>query len=87
MIVRASQAGPHPTAHDYELWALPVGGKPVSLGVIPVEGTTRRTLTTAQQQALANTQQVAVTLEQLGGSPNGQPTAKPIFVAPLNGVS
>jgi anti-sigma-K factor RskA len=83
LIVHAGQLPTHPTDRDFELWALPAGGKPVSLGVLPISGTARRTLTAAQQQALANAANVAVTLEQPGGSPTGQPTSTPIFVAPL----
>jgi anti-sigma-K factor RskA len=87
LIVRAGSLPTHPTDRDFELWALPAGGAPVSLGVLPISGTTQRTLTTAQQKALANATQVAVTLEQVGGSPTGQPTTTPVFVAPLRAPS
>ena len=51
---------------------------------MPVSGAAaQRTLTGVQLQALANSAQVAVTVEQVGGSPNGQPTSTPVFVAPL----
>jgi anti-sigma-K factor RskA len=83
LVVHAGQLPPHPTDREYELWALPAGGKPVSLGVLPGTGTAKRELTAAQQQALANAAQVAVTLEPTGGSPTGQPTSTPLFVAPL----
>ena len=83
LIVHAGQLPPHPTDRDFELWALPAGGKPVSLGVLPTTGTAKRSLTAVQQQALANAAQVAVTVEPLGGSPTGQPTSTPVFVAPL----
>ena len=87
LIVHAGQLPAHPTDRDYELWALPAGGKPVSLGVLPTSGTAQRTLTLVQRQALANAPQVAVTVEPLGGSPTGQPTTTPIFVAPLKATS
>jgi anti-sigma-K factor RskA len=83
LIVHAGQPPAKPAERDYELWALPTGGSPVSLGVLPVTGTTQRSLTAAQQTALANSAQIAVTVEQVGGSPTGAPTTKPIFVAPL----
>jgi anti-sigma-K factor RskA len=83
LVVHAGQLPAHPTDRDFELWALPAGGKPVSLGMLPASGTTQRALTVSQQQALANAAQVAVTLEQLGGSPTGQPTSTPLFVVPL----
>jgi anti-sigma-K factor RskA len=83
LVARAGQLPAHPTDREFELWALPAGGKPVSLGILPGSGTAERALTVAQQQALANATQVAVTLEPLGGSPTGQPTSTPLFVAPL----
>jgi len=87
LVVHAGQLPAHPSDHEFELWALPTGGKPVSLGVLPGAGTTQRALTEVQQQALANATQVAVTLEPLGGSPTGQPTSTPLFVAPLRASS
>ena len=87
MIVHTGRLPAHPTDRDYELWALPAGGRPVSLGVLPASGLTRRALTAAQQQALAASQQVAVTVEPSGGSPTGQPTSTPVYVAPLRAPS
>ncbi|HUI62047.1 MAG TPA: anti-sigma factor [Steroidobacteraceae bacterium] len=83
MIVRAGQLPTRPANRDYELWALPKGGAPVSLGVLPAEGAAQRALTAAQLRALAGASQIAVTLEQAGGSPTGRPTSTPIYVAPL----
>jgi anti-sigma-K factor RskA len=87
LILHTGQLPAHPADRDFELWALPAGGKPVSLGVMPHSGTAQRTLTAVQQQALANSAQVAITVEQTGGSPTGQPTTTPVFVAPLRAAS
>jgi anti-sigma-K factor RskA len=77
-------ASPAP-GEAYELWALPKGGKPVSLGVLPaLEGPTLRALTAAQRQALALAEQVAVSIEPPGGSPTGQPTGRIAFVSALH---
>lgn len=83
IVLRVGRTPEIPAGHDFELWALPAGGKPVSLGVLPMSGSKRRTLTGPQLQALLDSRQVAVTVEQAGGSPNGQPTTSPILVAPL----
>jgi anti-sigma-K factor RskA len=83
MIVHAGQLPARPPQHDYELWALPKAGRPVSLGILPGGGTAQRTLSALQREALANATQVAVTLEPAGGSPTGQPTTTPIYVVPL----
>jgi len=87
LLVRAGQLPPRPANRDFELWALPTGGKPVSLGLLPAGGTAERNLTEAQLQALSHATQVAVTVEPAGGSPTGQPTSTPIFVVPLRTVS
>jgi anti-sigma-K factor RskA len=68
---------------DYELWALPTGAAPVSLGILPAEGELMRALTVIQKQALTHSSQLAVTIEPLGGSPTGQPTGAILYVAPL----
>lgn len=83
LVVQAAKLAARPAGHDYELWALPQGGKPVSLGVLPAEGTLSRVLTAIQKAALASSSQVAVSIEPAGGSPTGQPTGDIVFVAPL----
>lgn len=57
--------------HSLELWAITSGG-PVSLGLLPVSGTT--TLTLPQGLSAAEMQTLAISLEPVGGSPTGKPT-------------
>ena len=83
LVVQAARLATRPAGQDYELWALPKGGNPVSLGVLPAKGTSTRALTAIQKAALANSIQVAVSIEPPGGSPTGQPTGAIVFVAPL----
>jgi anti-sigma-K factor RskA len=83
LVVEAANLPARPAGHDYELWALPKGGNPVSLGVLPAEGTSTRVLTTMQKAALASSSQLAVSIEPEGGSPTGQPTGEVLFTAPL----
>ncbi len=73
-----------PAGKAHELWALPEGGAPVSLGLLPQAGEQRRVLTPAQQAALAGAKQIAVSLEPEGGSPTGAPTGPVLLVAPLS---
>jgi len=68
---------------DYELWALPAGSAPVSLGVITAVGHQTRDLTLIQQAALRTSAQVAVSLEPRGGSSTGAPTGPVLYVADL----
>jgi anti-sigma-K factor RskA len=74
-----------PPGKSHELWALPEGGTPVSLGLMPHTGDYRRVLTPAQQAALASSKQIAVSLEPEGGSPTGAPT-EVLLAAPLSRV-
>jgi anti-sigma-K factor RskA len=74
--------------YDYELWALPAGAPPVSLGVLPATGgASRHALSSRQLDALAASMQVAVSIEPAGGSPTGQPTGPVVLTAPLSAVS
>ena len=75
-----------PAGKAHELWALPEGGAPVSLGLLPQTGEQRRVLTPAQQAAIAGAKQIAVSLEPEGGSPTGAPTGPVLLVAPLSRV-
>jgi anti-sigma-K factor RskA len=72
-----------PPGKTHELWALPEGGSPVSLGLLPHTGDHHRALSPAQQAALAGAKQIAVSLEPEGGSPTGAPTGPVLLVAPL----
>jgi anti-sigma-K factor RskA len=71
-----------PPGKSHELWALPEGGAPVSLGLMPHTGDHHRVLTAAQRDALARSKQIAVSLEDEGGSPTGAPT-QVLMAAPL----
>lgn len=71
-----------PPGKSHELWALPEGGAPVSLGLMPHTGDQRRVLTAAQREALGRARKIAVSLESEGGSTTGAP-AEVLLVAPL----
>ncbi|WP_248768597.1 anti-sigma factor [Pseudomonas sp. MWU12-2345] len=66
-----------------ELWAIPVGGKPVSLGLVPKEGKGRVELSEAHKALLGTSVVLAVSLEPAGGSPTGQPTGPVLYQGPL----
>jgi anti-sigma-K factor RskA len=87
LVAHAAKLPARPAGSDFELWALPKGRTPVSLGVLPAEGATTRTLTPIQKEALASSSQVAVSIEPRGGSPTGQPTGDIVFTAPLRAAS
>jgi anti-sigma-K factor RskA len=87
LVVHAAQLPARAAGSDFELWALPKGGTPVSLGVLPVASTSIRSLNAMQKQALTLSSQVAVSIEPRGGSPTGQPTGAVLYVAPLRAPS
>jgi anti-sigma-K factor RskA len=81
--VRVTGAVTVQPGRDYELWALPEGGAPVSLGLMPESGEAERELSAAQRTALSSASKVAVSLEPVGGSTTGAPTGPVLYVAVL----
>jgi len=63
----------------FELWALPQGGTPKSLGVIPAGTMVRVPLTAPADESLTNIPSLAVSLEPPGGSPTGAPTGPVLY--------
>jgi anti-sigma-K factor RskA len=70
---------PVPTAADAagrapELWLIPAGGTPRSLGLVSINRAHTVTVPNALRDALVNGSVLAVTLEPAGGAPQGIPT-------------
>jgi anti-sigma-K factor RskA len=57
-----------------ELWLIPAGGKPISVGMIERDKPTTLSLDPATLAKLGPTAALAVSVEPIGGSPTGQPT-------------
>lgn len=80
LVVAAAADMPVDAAHSHELWVIPAGGKPRSLGVMPA----RRHMMMHVPQPLSGEFRggatLAVTLEPAGGSPSGDPTG-PVLVS------
>jgi anti-sigma-K factor RskA len=66
-----------------ELWAIPLDGVPVSLGVIPNDGKGRVDLSDTQRKLLSKQTTMAITLEPEGGSPSGKPTGPILYKGQL----
>ena len=66
-----------------QLWALPEGGNPRPLGLLPASGIVRLTLSSPAEQTLHDVPTLAVSLEPQGGSPTGLPTGPVLFTGPL----
>ncbi|MGP1665521.1 MAG: anti-sigma factor, partial [Rhodanobacter sp.] len=65
----AFEAGREP-----ELWLIPSGSKPISVGMIARDKATTLSLSPALLAQLSTTAALAVSVEPIGGSPTGQPT-------------
>jgi anti-sigma-K factor RskA len=83
--LRVSALQPYPVAVNevHELWALAANGSPpVSLGLMPQQGSAEFVLTSEQRAALLGADKLAVSREPSGGSPTGLPTGPVVVVAP-----
>jgi anti-sigma-K factor RskA len=69
-----------------ELWLIPAGQKPISVGVIDRDKPTTIALDPAMLARLGPTASLAVTAEPLGGSPSGQPTGAVIAKGAISGA-
>jgi len=71
----------HVANASLELWALPRGKQPKSLGLVPAAAAGLR-LAAAADQALADVPMLAVSLEPPGGSPTGAPSGPVLYSGP-----
>lgn len=70
--------------HSHELWVIPAGGKPRSLGTLPDSKQAHMQLADALARLLQQGATIAVSVEPRGGSPTGQPTGPVIASGPLD---
>ncbi len=79
---------PVPIASDrsLELWMLPQGQDPRSLGLIPAAGVGRVTLAAPVGIVLQNIPALAVSLEPAGGSPTGKPTGPVLYTGAVQQI-
>jgi anti-sigma-K factor RskA len=69
-----------------ELWLIPAGAKPISVGMIARDRATTLTLDPALLARLGPTAALAVSVEPVGGSPTGQPTG-PVIAKGMIGAA
>jgi anti-sigma-K factor RskA len=79
LLVKAIAAAPVAAGRALELWMLPDGQPPRSLGLVQGAGVTRISLAAASERALAGVPALAVSLEPAGGSPTGAPTGPVLY--------
>jgi anti-sigma-K factor RskA len=79
MTVKVVGGAPVPSDRALELWMLPDGQAPRSLGVVPASGVGRVTLPATPEVAFAGVPALAISLEQAGGSPTGAPQGPVLY--------
>lgn len=72
-----------PGAGDAELWVIPPGGAPRSLGLLERGAATTKSLGADLMALLAEGAALAISLEPKGGSPTGAPTGPVVALGPL----
>jgi anti-sigma-K factor RskA len=77
LLVRSVVQEQPPRDRSFELWEIPSGAKPLSLGVLPTDGRLERS---ALPLPLADGTTLAISIEPKAGSPTGQPTGSVVFV-------
>jgi anti-sigma-K factor RskA len=68
-----------PAGRALQLWMLPDGRAPVSMGLVPASGIERLALQDRVGVALQNIPALAVSVEPPGGSPTGAPTGPVVY--------
>lgn len=82
--VSRTNGGPA-AGRDLELWVIPEGEKPVSIGVLPQTANGTFTLPPGLETALEGLT-LAITDEPLGGSPTGDPTGEAVAAAQISRI-
>jgi anti-sigma-K factor RskA len=82
--LRVRTANVPTSALEPELWVIPVGGAPHSLGRIPKTGSSELTLDPATRALLRSGSVLAMTLEPADGKRHGAPSGAILGAAPLS---
>lgn len=84
--LRVAAAALVDSGHSPELWVIPAGGTPYSLGVLHSTQPTAVAISRADRNRFAAGATLAVTIEPLGGSPSGKPTGAVVAQGALTRV-
>lgn len=75
-----------PADRARQLWLIPEGGQPISLGLVASEGVQRRIMVADVGERFASGATIAVSDEPSDGSPTGQPTGAVLAAGSLGSV-
>jgi anti-sigma-K factor RskA len=82
MVVRTLDPAIHVSGRSLQLWALPRGQAPRSLGVVTSADKSMLRLRGDADAVLGDVTMLAVSLEPNGGSPSGMPTGPLLYAGP-----
>lgn len=83
MRIRAIQLPPSGTLSP-ELWVIPAGGAPSSLGLVAAQGATSVKVSATLRQLLKDGATLAVTMEKREGAPHAAPSSTPIAAGTMH---
>jgi anti-sigma-K factor RskA len=86
VILVAAAAAAIPDGRSTQLWLIPAGQSPISVGVFTPGTTNVLPLSATLLARVGTTAILAVSVEPPGGSPTGQPTGPVIATGPISGV-
>ncbi|MCF3935429.1 anti-sigma factor [Acuticoccus sp. M5D2P5] len=82
----ATSAAPLTAAGSQELWLVPEGGTPISLGLMPEGESGQMPLGPQIDRQFSAGGELRITLEPQGGSPTGEPTGPLVAAGPLYSI-
>lgn len=85
MLVTPARASADP-AHSHELWVIPAGGAPISVGLLRSVDAHRMGVPQQLAPHFRSGATLAISVEPQGGSPTGQPTGPVIASGALNRI-
>ena len=86
LVLAVTGAMPADPEHTHELWVIPAGGKPRSLGTMGTSKQMHMLLADALAQLLQQGATIAISVEPPGGSPTGAPTGPVVASGALTKV-
>jgi anti-sigma-K factor RskA len=86
LVLAVAGGMPADPRHSHELWVIPAGGKPRSLGTMGTARQTHMKLANALADLLQQGATIAISVEPPGGSPTGSPTGPVVASGALNGA-
>jgi anti-sigma-K factor RskA len=85
LVIERRAGGPRPD-RALELWLIPEGSAPVSLGVMPEDRIAAVAVPRSLRPQLATGAALAISDEPAGGSPTGAPTGEVLAVGPITAL-